>query len=59
MGIFFKLFNGLHIFIYRLSGGRLGGAIGGAKILLLTTKGRKSADCIPIRSVTSSAMVAT
>ncbi len=37
-----KLFMGLHIFIYRLTGGRLGGSMGKFKVLLLTTKGRKS-----------------
>jgi deazaflavin-dependent oxidoreductase (nitroreductase family) len=42
MKIIFKLFMGMHVFLYRLSGGRFGGAIGGAKILILTTKGRKS-----------------
>jgi deazaflavin-dependent oxidoreductase (nitroreductase family) len=42
MKIIFKLFMGLHVFLYRLSGGRFGNMIGGAKILILTTTGRKS-----------------
>ena len=42
MKIIFKLFMGMHVFFYRLSGGRFGGKLGGAKILILTTMGRKS-----------------
>jgi deazaflavin-dependent oxidoreductase (nitroreductase family) len=42
MIIFFKLFMGLHVFIYRLTGGRLGGGMNGFKVLILTTRGRKS-----------------
>ena len=38
----FKLFMGLHVFIYRLTGGKLGGSMGKFKVLILTTKGRKS-----------------
>jgi len=38
----FKLFMGLHVFIYRLTGGKLGGSMGRFKVLILTTKGRKS-----------------
>lgn len=37
-----KLFMAFHVWIYRLSGGRLGGNMLGVKLLLLTTKGRKS-----------------
>ncbi|MGE5223019.1 MAG: nitroreductase family deazaflavin-dependent oxidoreductase [Omnitrophica WOR_2 bacterium] len=37
-----KLFMAFHVWIYRLSGGRLGGNMRGFKILLLTTIGRKS-----------------
>jgi len=33
---------GLHTFWYRMSGGLIGGRLGTAPILLLTTKGRKS-----------------
>ncbi len=31
-----------HVFWYRLTGGRIGGSMGGVKMLLLTTQGRKS-----------------
>ena len=37
-----KLFINLHIFFYKLTGGRFGSEMGENKILLLTTKGRKS-----------------
>ena len=39
---FFKLFIKLHTFFYKLTGGRFGSKMGENKILLLTTKGRKS-----------------
>ena len=39
---FIKLVINLHTFFYRLSGGRFGSALGKNKILLLTTRGRKS-----------------
>ncbi len=42
MRFLFKLFMGLHVFIYRLTGGKLGGSMGKFKVLILTTKGRKS-----------------
>jgi F420H(2)-dependent quinone reductase len=32
----------VHRAVYRLTGGRVGGKIGGARVLLLTTTGRKS-----------------
>jgi F420H(2)-dependent quinone reductase len=38
----FRIFGGVHNGIYRLSGGRLGGKVGKAPVLLLTTTGRKS-----------------
>jgi len=38
----FKLFMALHVGLYRLSRGKLGGSIRGFKVLLLTTIGRKS-----------------
>ena len=38
----FKLFMAVHVAIYRLSGGKLGGRMRGFKVLLLTTIGRKS-----------------
>jgi F420H(2)-dependent quinone reductase len=38
----FKVFMALHVWLYRLSGGRLGGTMRGFKVLLLTTTGRKS-----------------
>jgi deazaflavin-dependent oxidoreductase (nitroreductase family) len=37
-----KLLITIHIFLYRLTGGRVGGGMGGFKLLLLTTTGRKS-----------------
>ncbi len=40
--IFFKLFMAIQVFLYRLTGGRLGGKFGGFNVLLLTTTGRKS-----------------
>jgi len=42
MKYLFKLFMALHVGIYRLSGGKLGGRMRGLKVLLLTTIGRKS-----------------
>jgi F420H(2)-dependent quinone reductase len=42
MRFVFKLFMALQIGLYRLSGGKLGGEMGGFKVLLLTTTGRKS-----------------
>lgn len=42
MKIFFKLFMGLHVFLYRLTGGRFGGSMNGTGVLILTTRGRKS-----------------
>jgi deazaflavin-dependent oxidoreductase (nitroreductase family) len=40
--ILFKLFIGFHVFIYRLTGGKFGSEMRGFKVLILTTKGRKS-----------------
>ena len=37
-----RLFLSIHVFVYRLSGGKFGGKIGGAPVLLLTSTGRKS-----------------
>jgi F420H(2)-dependent quinone reductase len=42
MKYLFKLFTALHVAMYRLSGGKLGGKLSGFKVILLTTKGRKS-----------------
>ena len=39
---FIKLLINLHSFFYKLTGGVLGGQMGAYKILLLTTRGRKS-----------------
>lgn len=38
----------LHRFVYRASGGRVGGAIGGAPVLLLVTTGRRSGEPRPV-----------
>jgi F420H(2)-dependent quinone reductase len=37
-----KLFSQLNVFLYKASGGRLGGRFKGAPVLLLTTTGRKT-----------------
>lgn len=42
MKLVFRLFLTLHVFLYRLTGGRLGSGSGEFMILLLTTVGRKS-----------------
>ena len=39
---FIKIFIQLHTFFYKLTGGKFGSEMGKNKILLLTTKGRKS-----------------
>ena len=41
-----KLFIGFHVFIYRLTGGKFGGDVGAFKVLILTTKGRKSGKIV-------------
>jgi F420H(2)-dependent quinone reductase len=38
----FRILGGLHKGVYRLTGGKVGGRIGKAPVLLLTTTGRKS-----------------
>jgi deazaflavin-dependent oxidoreductase (nitroreductase family) len=38
----FRILGGLHVGVYRLTGGKVGGKIGKARVLLLTTTGRKS-----------------
>jgi deazaflavin-dependent oxidoreductase (nitroreductase family) len=38
----FRLFLALSVWLYRLTGGRLGGRMGRSKVLLLTTTGRRS-----------------
>ena len=42
MKTLFKLFMALQVGLYRLTGGKFGGQMRGFKVLLLTTKGRKS-----------------
>ena len=42
MKFIFKLFIGFHVFMYRITGGKFGGEMRGFKVLILTTKGRKS-----------------
>jgi deazaflavin-dependent oxidoreductase (nitroreductase family) len=37
-----KFFMAMHAFIYRLTGGKIGSTMGGLKVLLISTKGRKS-----------------
>jgi deazaflavin-dependent oxidoreductase (nitroreductase family) len=37
-----RAFIGAHLALYRLTGGRIGGQLGGMRVLLLTTRGRKS-----------------
>jgi deazaflavin-dependent oxidoreductase (nitroreductase family) len=38
----FQIFVALHAYMYRLSAGRLGGSMGGIKVLLLRTVGHRS-----------------
>jgi len=38
----FRIFGGMHVGVYRLTGGKVGGRIGKVPVLLLTTTGRKS-----------------
>ena len=40
--MFLQFYASLHVFIYKLSGGRIGGRIHGANVLLLTTMGWKT-----------------
>ena len=42
MKYLFRFFMAIHVGLYRLSGGALGGEMGGLKVLLLTTIGRES-----------------
>ena len=42
MKFIIKLFIGFHVFMYRITGGKFGGEMRGFKVLILTTKGRKS-----------------
>jgi deazaflavin-dependent oxidoreductase (nitroreductase family) len=37
-----KIMMGLWVFLYRLTGGKVGGSLGTFKVLILTTRGRKS-----------------
>lgn len=48
-----KQFSALHQWVYRTSGGRLGGSMGGAQVVLVTTKGRKSGTehTVPVYAV--------
>jgi deazaflavin-dependent oxidoreductase (nitroreductase family) len=38
----FRILGGIHVRVYRLTGGKVGGKLGKAPVLLLTTTGRKS-----------------
>jgi deazaflavin-dependent oxidoreductase (nitroreductase family) len=42
MKTLFKLFMAFQVWMYRISGGKLGGTMRGFKVLLLSTTGRKS-----------------
>ncbi|NOT04017.1 MAG: nitroreductase family deazaflavin-dependent oxidoreductase [Anaerolineales bacterium] len=42
MNFIAKLFIGFYVWMYRLTGGKFGGKLGKFKVLILTTKGRKS-----------------
>ncbi len=46
-------FRGLHVFLYHISSGKIGGSINGSPLLLLTVTGRKSgqAHTIPLAYV--------
>jgi deazaflavin-dependent oxidoreductase (nitroreductase family) len=37
-----KIFTSLHAFFYRLTGGKIGSTMGSTKVLLISTRGRKS-----------------
>jgi deazaflavin-dependent oxidoreductase (nitroreductase family) len=45
---FIEIIWKLHRFVYRVSGGRVGGTFGGAPILLLITTGRRSGEPRPV-----------
>jgi deazaflavin-dependent oxidoreductase (nitroreductase family) len=38
----FRILGGMHVGVYKLTGGKVGGKLGKAPVLLLTTTGRKS-----------------
>ena len=42
MKFLFRIFTSIHVGIYRFTKGKMGGQMRGFKVLLLTTKGRKS-----------------
>ena len=42
--LLFKLVSAIHVFVYRLTGGKFGGEIRGFQLLLLTTTGRKTGE---------------
>lgn len=46
MKYLFKFFMALNVWMYRRTGGKLGGTMRGFKVLLLTTTGRKSGKTI-------------
>ena len=50
MKLLWKLANAIHLGLYRLTSGRIGGRMGNGTILLLTTTGRKSgkARTVPV-----------
>ena len=50
MKLLWKLANAIHLGLYRLTSGRIGGSMGNGTILLLTTTGRKSgkARTVPV-----------
>jgi deazaflavin-dependent oxidoreductase (nitroreductase family) len=43
-----KFFMAIYVGLYRLSRGKIGGAMGGSRVLLLTTTGRKSGKAITV-----------
>jgi len=50
--LMFKAVSAIHVWIYRATGGKRGGTMGGNGILLLTTTGRKSGEArtVPVMS---------
>ena len=42
--LLFKLVSAIHVFVYRLTGGKFGGEIREFQLLLLTTTGRKTGE---------------
>jgi len=51
MNLGMKLFVGAHVFIYQASGGRVATTMGGRKLVLITTTGRKTGQARTVPAV--------